>query len=803
MGDFEGRDTRSRITGFFGCRHGVKAAIQRLVIVVFLALTSVAVLAPQTAYAQSYTFTSIQIEGNQRITAATILSYLGIAKGETVSAPELNDGYQRLVASSLFEKVEIFPRGRLLVVRVQEYPTINRVSIEGNKRIKDDILTPLLQSRERHVFSPTAAEVDAATIVEVYQAQGRLSVMVEPKIIRRSNNRVDLVFEVTESRNTEVERLSFVGNRNFSDSRLRRVLETKQAGILRVFVKADTFAPDRIEFDKQVLRDFYHSRGYVDFQTLSVASELSRERDGMFITFTVREGQQFKFGEITTTSDLPDVDADEFHKVSKLRSGTVYNPAILENTIARMERLALQQGLNFVRVEPRITRNDRAQTLDVELVLMRGERIIVERIDIEGNATTLDRVVRSQFRIVEGDPFNPREIRAAAERIRAMAFFASADVQAREGSAPGNVIIDVDVEEAPTGSFAFGGVYSLEQGFGLNLSYSERNLLGRGQFLSLSLVTGSDNGAFDFRFAEPRFMGRDLRLGIDMNYTQSTQADEFYDTQVANIRPSLGFPISENGRAQVRVFGGGANILNVADDGNGTPGDAGDASAIFFKEAARGTQIGAGVGFGYSFDNRRSGLEPDTSIGFDFNADFGGFGADYNYAKTTATANAKTLILNDQVTLRATVEGGALVSLNGASSRVTDRFVLGPSLLRGFAVNGVGPRDLGTADGTYTGDALGGNMYAVARLEAEFPLGLPEEYGVSGGLFFDAGSIWGLDDTVGTLPIDDAAYLRSVIGASLFWDTPIGPLRFNFTRAIQKQTYDVENNFEFTISSQF
>ncbi|MCP5039109.1 MAG: outer membrane protein assembly factor BamA [Rhodobacteraceae bacterium] len=792
MGDFEGYDTRGRINGFSGGQIGVRTLFQRIVFVVFLALTSIAAISPQIASAQSYSFSSVQVEGNQRITAAAILSYLGIAKGETVSAAALNDGYQRLIASGLFEKVEVLPQGRLLVVRVIEHPTINRVSVEGNKRIKDSVLEPLLQSQERHVFSPSVAEVDAGTIVEVYQTQGRLSVIVEPKIIRRSNNRVDLVFEVTESRNTEIERLSFIGNREFSDSRLRRVLETKQAGILRRFVRADTFVPDRIEFDKQVLRDFYHSRGHVDFQTLSVTSELSRERDGMFITFTVREGQQFKFGEITTTSDLPEVDADEFHAESKLRSGTVYNPAVLESTINRMENLALQKGLNFVRVEPRITRNDRAQTLDIELVLMRGERVVVERIDIEGNATTLDRVVRNQFRIVEGDPFNPRQIRAAAERIRAMGFFATADVQAREGSAPGNVIIDVDVEEAPTGSFSFGGVYSLEQGFGLNLAYSESNLMGRGQFLSLSLVTGEDNGSFDFKFAEPHFLGRDLRFGVNASYAQSTQADEFYDTQIARLGTSLGFPISENGRAEVRVFGAGVNM----------DGYTAGSSALITAEVARGVQIGAGTGIGYSIDNRRSGLDPDTSVRLDFNTDFGGFGSDYNYAKTSASFNAKTMVINDQVTLRATVEGGALVSLNGASSRSTDRYFMGPSLLRGFAVNGVGPRDLSTDPDPDIGEAVGGNMFAVARLEAQFPVGLPEEYGISAGFFVDAGSVWGLDDDLAGA-IDDDMHLRSVVGASLFWDTPIGPLRFNFSRALQKESYDIENTFEFTISSSF
>ncbi|HHH89187.1 MAG TPA: outer membrane protein assembly factor BamA [Aliiroseovarius sp.] len=798
MGEFEGRDRAAENGANPPVRSKIKAVIQRLVFILILAFGSGLGLAPKQASAQAYTFTSIQIEGLGRVEAGTVLTYLGVEKGKTVTAPQLNDGYQRLVDSGLFQNVEIIPRGRLLLVRVQERPTINRISIEGNKRLKDSLLLGLIQSKPRYVYSPAVAEEDAAAITRAYQDQGRLQAIVEPRIIQRSNNRVDLVFEVTESRNTEVERLSFVGNRAFSDRRLRRVVETKQAGLLRAIVKADTYSPDRIEFDKQVLRDFYQSRGYVDFQVLSVSSDLSRERDAFFVTFTLREGPRYRFGKITTVSEVDGLDAAEFSRLARIRPGSVYNPTDVENITARMEALATRKGLNFARVEPRITRNERAQTLDVEFVLMRGPRVVVERINIQGNATTLDRVIRNQFRTAEGDPLNPREIRAAAERIRALGFFSDVQVQAREGSGPGNVVVDVDVEEAPTGSFSFGGAYSLSAGFGLSLSFSERNFLGRGQYLNLALTTGVDNGSFSFSFAEPKFLGRDLRLGVDA-FVNRTQANTTapYDTENILAQPSLEFPLSTFGRLGVRAFVASSDITNVTDPSNdGYTGEAGEASQLFFNEAARGRQTGVGLGLTYSYDNRRDGLASDNRIKVRFGTDFGGFGSDYTYAKTTGEASFQTMVMNDQVTLTATVEGGAITSLNGADSRVTDRFFMGSDAMRGFASHGIGPRDLAT------GDAVGGNMFAVARLEAQFPLGLPEEYGISGGLFADVGSLWGLDDTLGG-SIDDAMYLRSVIGASLFWKTPIGPLRFNFTRALNKQSYDVENNFEFTISTQF
>ncbi|UWP90375.1 outer membrane protein assembly factor BamA [Aliiroseovarius crassostreae] len=741
--------------------------------------------------AQAYAFSTVEIEGAQRIEAATILNYLGINRGQTVSAAEVNDAYQRLIGSGLFEKVELLPQGSKLVVRVQEFPTVNVVSVEGNRRLKDEVFEPLLKTKPRYVYSPSTAEQDAQTIIEMYRAQGRLAATVTPRIIRRANNRVDVVFEVTEGKPVEVERLSFVGNRVFSDARLRRVLETKQAGIFRALIRADSYIPERIELDKQVLTDFYRSRGYVDFKVLNASTEFARDRDAFFITFSVQEGQQFTIGNITTTTDQPEIDADEFAAASKLRSGVVYSPRLIENTIARMERLALRKGLNFIRVEPIVTRNERDLSLDIEFNVTRGPRIVVERIDIEGNATTLDRVVRSQFRTVEGDPFNPREIREGAERIRALGFFTKADVKTRPGSSPDRVVVDVDVEEGPTGSLSFGGAYSLENGFGLSLAYTQRNFLGRGQFLKLGLSTAKSTRSFTFNFSEPRFLGRDLTFGIDSHFTEDTTNNSDFNSTEILFRPSLSFPISDNGRLGVRAFVEGTEMSEASSTG--------DSSQIIKNEIARGNQIGFGAGLTYSFDSRRTGLNPNAGVLLRASADIGGLGSDYQYIKAEALARAQTKVLNDQVTLSATLEGGALAGLDsGGVSRFTDRFHLGPSKLRGFASNGLGPRDLGAINK----DALGGNFYAVARLEAEFPIGLPEEYGMTGGLFLDAGTLWGLDDNLGGA-IDDDAHLRSSIGASLFWKTPIGPLRLNFSHVLEKQSYDEENNFELTISSSF
>lgn len=755
---------------------------------VFL-ISALSFMVPEGARAQNFSFNSVEVVGNQRIEPATILTYAGISRGEAVTAGELNDAYQRILASGLFETVEVEPQGNRLVIRVREFPTINRISIEGNRRLKDDDLMAVLQSQSRRVYSPSVAEADAAAITEAYQLEGRFAATVDPKIIRRSDNRVDLVFEVTEGRVSEIDRLSFVGNRAFSERRLRRVLETKQAGILRAIIRRDTFIADRIEFDKQVLRDFYLSRGYVDFEVLSVTSELSRSRDSFFVTFNVREGQSFDFGQITTTSDLPEIDPDEFQQVIRIRPGDTYSPSLVENTIARLERLALQKNQNFVRVEPRITRNDRDLTLDVEFALTRGPRIFVERIDVEGNSTTLDRVVREQFRVVEGDPFNPREIREAAERIRALGFFENTEVNAREGSSPDSVIVDVDVEEAPTGSLSFGASYSIDSGVAFTIGFSERNFLGRGQRINFSINTASDSASGAFSFTEPRLLGRDLALGLALAYRTSNNDNSAYSTRSVSFQPSLEFPVSENGRLNVNYRIAKDKLFDVETD----------SSTILQAEAAQGALFTSSVGYSYSYDTRRTGLNPNAGVILRFGQDFAGLGGDNKYIRTTALLGAETKVWNEEVTLRAIFEGGALHMLSG-NSRITDRFNLNSRRLRGFEANGVGPRDLGAANE----DALGGNLFAVARFEADFPLGLPEEYGITGGLFFDVGSVWSLDNVAGSGgPVDDSFNLRATLGFSIFWDTPLGPLRFNFSKALKKEDYDREQTFDLTISTTF
>ncbi|MEB8386265.1 outer membrane protein assembly factor BamA [Rhodobacteraceae bacterium KMM 6894] len=737
------------------------------------------------ASAQNYRFNSVKIEGNQRIEAGTILSYAGIAKGATVSAGELNDAYQRILASGLFEQVSIAPRGSTLEISVVEYPTISKIAFEGNKTLKDEDLGGLIESASRQVFNPSKAERDAATIVQAYSETGRSAARVTPRVIRRSDNRVDLVFEVFEGRKIEVQRVSFVGNRAFSDNRLRRVIGSKQAGLFRAIVNRDTFVEDRIEFDKQLLSDFYALRGFVDFRVTGVNAELAREKDTYFITFNIEEGQQFTFGRITTVSELPGVNPDEYQKALKIRPGVIYSPTQVENSIARMERLGIKNGVDFLRVEPRITRNDRDLSLDVEFALVRGARVFVERIDIEGNTTTLDRVIRRQFDTVEGDPFNPREIRESAERIRALDFFETAEVDAREGSRPDQVVIDVDVEEKTTGSLSFGGSYSTSSGLGVTLGFSERNFLGRGQRLGASVSLSADTINYSISFVEPAFLGRDVAFGLDFGLYETDNDYALYNTTTGTFRPSLTFPVSENGRLKLLYSAGYRDMRNYT----GTTG-------ILAAETNQGGLWSSGVGYNYSYDTRRGGLNPNAGVLLSFGQEFYGLGGDSEYIRSSAKVIGQTKVMNEEVTLRATLEGGALNFLGSQESRAVDRFT--GQVIRGFEPNGMGPIE--------DTEHLGGNFFASLKLDAEFPLGLPEEYGISGGAFYDMGAIWGVDSSnalAGNALSSTGFKPRHTVGVSVIWRSPFGPLRFNFSHALQKETGDKTQNFDLTIASEF
>ena len=748
----------------------------------------------------SFGISSIDVSGNKRVSSNTVISIAGISEGTALTPTQINGVVQNLYASGLFESVDVIPERGRLIIEVEEYPTINEISIEGNRRLKDEDLVSLIGSKPRRAYSPLQAEIDTLAITNAYAAAGRLAARVEPKIIRRSDNRVDLIFEVREGRVVEVNRIGFTGNRIYSDRRLRSAIASKQAGLLRAFVEKDTFIPERLEFDKDKLRNFYFKRGYIDANVSSASAEFARERNSLVVNFQVQEGQQYRFGILSITSAETDINTDDYAKIMSLKTGDVYNPDRVNKILERIDVMSSQKDLPFVQAKPVMVRNQDILTVDIEFQLIRGPKIFIERIDIEGNSDTLDRVIRREFDSVEGDPFNARKVQEAADRIRALGYFESVDVQTREGSSSNQIVIDVNVKEQATGTLSFGLGFSTDSGIGTNIKLTENNFLGRGQSVSFAFGTTPDNREFLLSFTEPKLLDRDLSLGFSLSYETTDDDGLMYNTRRSQFRPSLSFPIGEYSRLTPSILIESSRITS----------DAGSSPLIAAENASLST---LGVGLGYSYDKRNSPVNPTAGFVFGMDQTVAGLAGQNKYFKSVANAKVYKSFMNEAVILTAELEGGYLKSLGSGTTSINERFQLGGNTLRGFEAFGLGPRVVGpdpATPGANFNEALGGNFYALARVEASFPIGLPEEYGMHGGLFFDAGSVWGLGRTTATsggttVNASSSDFnLRSAFGLSIFWDTALGPLRFNFAKPLDYvASVDRTQSFNLTVDTRF
>jgi outer membrane protein insertion porin family len=794
-----GSEMRSHIHGATARRQSAATRVSGAVIALSLVFLSIFWVMPTRAEAQTYRFSTVTVQGNSQIDAETIIGFARIAQSRAVSAAELNAAYQRVVATGFFRNVDFAPSGNRLVISVQEYPLLNQVAIEGNRRLRDEQLREVIRSRPGGVFSPSLAESDANAIAEAYAAAGRLSARVTPRLIERPNGRVDLAFEVREGRVLEIQRISFVGNRSFSDRRLRGAVEAAQTGRLSAFFQVDNFNEARIARGRQTLQDFYLSRGFLDAQVTAATTELTRQRDGAFVTYTIREGQQYRFGRQTVISELPGIDAAAYEAAMSNRSGTLFTPNALESLIQQIERIGYQSGERFVRAEPRLTRNERDGTIDVVFALVRGPRLFIERIDIQGNESTQDEVIRRQFQVAEGDPLNPREIREAAARIEALGYFSDVRVNPAQGSSPDQAVVDVQVEETTTGSLGFGLSFGANDGIGASLTYSEQNFLGRGQQLSATFSTIRTARSVDLSFTEPALLGRDLAFGLRLglsNSTPSTAAQ--FGTSVLQVTPSLTFPLSEFGRLSVRtsLMRDELTLLPPPGPTGEPPVPTPDPLAPRLRQDGNvGRVVTGSVGVTYTYDTRRIGPDPDRGYVLRFSTDVAG--GDRQWMRGTVLAGYEHRVMNGDVTLSAQFEAGMIVH-RGGPSRITERFALSSDQFRGFRPYGIGPVGYG-ADGSRHG--LGGNMFAVARLDATFPLGLPQEYNMRGGVFFDVGTVRGIDAP--TADVRDTGSIRATAGVALLWDSPFGPLRFNFATPLRREPFDRPQRFDLSIASRF
>jgi outer membrane protein insertion porin family len=745
-----------------------------------------AVLGPASAQDQQSgrndVIAAIRVEGNQRIEDATVISYMKVVAGDRFDPERINESLKSLFETGLFADVAMAREGNTLVVRVVENPIINRLAFEGNRRIDDETLNGEVQLKPRTVYTQTRVQTDVARILELYRRAGRFAATVEPKVIQLEQNRVDLVFEITEGPLTGVQRIVFVGNRNFSDGTLREVIQTKQSRWWRFFSTTDSYDPDRLSFDRELLRRFYLKEGFADFRVTNAVAELTPDRSAFFITFTVEEGERYRFGDIDLVNSLPGFDPDTVREYVTTDSGDWYNAEEVEDTVQELTERIGAEGFAFVDVEPNVARRREDLAIDVTYQIAEGERIYVQRIDITGNVRTLDRVIRRNIRLAEGDAFNAARIRRSRTLIQNLGFFSRVDFNNRPGDAPDQTIVTVDVEEQSTGEITFGGGYSSIEGPTGTVGIRERNLLGRGQDLSLGFQISGVTQDIDLSFTEPYFLNRELAAGFDVFR---------YDREFINAafsRRDLGFalratyPLSEHLTQTLRYTLADQKI--VPDVG---------ASAAVREEA--GGKIISRLDQSLLYDRRDSRIDPTEGYYGRWTAGFAGLGGDKHFLTQSVDAGYYYPFWDDWVASTIGQAGYVFPLLEDDTVDISNRFFLGGNSFRGFAAAGVGPRDVGD------NSALGGKFLYTGTAEVAFPIGLPNELGVKGRLFTIAGGLTGLDNETATTR--DTGSLRMSVGFGVSWASPFGPVRVDIAKAVMKEDFDDTELVSFGFGSAF
>lgn len=797
----------------FGMRF-LRGAMIAALILVGLPVATVVVTTSASTAAQAQ---QIVVQGNRRVEADTIRSYFKRGPGGQIGRPELDDALKSLFETGLFEDVQIRPSAGRIVVTVVENPVINRIAFEGNKKVKSEQLLTEIQSKPRGGFSRPIVQADTARITEIYRRNGRFDVTVVPKTIERPNNRVDLVFEITEGPKTGVKIINFEGNRAFSDYRLKSVIKTSETNLLSFLGSGDVYDPDRIEADRDLIRRHYLKNGYADAQVVAAVTEYDPARKGFIVTFKIDEGAQYRVNSIDVQSNVRNLDPAALRPLLHLRQGSVYNGEKLEKSVEEMTIEASRRGFAFVQVRPRGDRNFENHTVDIVVVVDQGPRVYIERINVRGNSRTRDYVIRREFDISEGDAYNRALVDRAERRLNNLNFFQSVRITTEPGSSSDRVILNVDVQEKSTGDFSVSGGYSTSDGFLGEVSVTERNLLGQGLYVRAGLQYGQNANGYTFSFVEPYLLGYRIAWGIDLfQRTQKATSTVSYETKTAGVSTRLGFALREDTSLQVRYSLQRQEInlplyLNdcftfppatgLNSNGTGNCYVNGEASLPVRIDLLAGKHVTSAVGYTLTYNTLDNNKDPTDGALVEFRQDFAGLGGNVSFIKTAADARYYFPVTSDVVGV-VRGQGGHIASWDGSGLRFLDHFQMGPNLVRGFAANGIGPRDV--TPGT-TMDALGGTKYWGASVELQMPFWfLPKEIGLKGAVFADAGSLWDYEGPVAYAPSGESVTLsgssntvRSSVGASVIWKSPLGPLRFDYAVALTKAPGDRTQEFRF------
>lgn len=756
------------------------------------------------------TIRTVQVQGNQRVEANTVASYLLFGRGDPYSAERIDQSVKTLYATGLFADVEIDPRDGNVLISVVENPIINRVILEGNKSLKTDKITDEIEAEARAIFTRSKVQEDVQRVIELYRQSGRFAATVTPKVVQQPQNRIDLIFEITEGPVTGVQRINIIGNNEYSDARLRKEIVTEESIWYKFFSSNDNYDPGRLEFDREQLRTFYTDRGFADFRVVSAVAELTPDQEDFYITFTLDEGEEYRWGDIKVETELETLNEDFLRRLVRIKEGEIYKASQVENAIDTLTFAAGTSGFAFVDIQPDIKRNREDKTVDLVFNLVEGPRVYIERIDIVGNTETLDYVIRRELELVEGDAFNRILLDRSRNRVRSLRFFEDVEITETQGSSADRAVVEVKVSEQPTGELSFSAGFSSADAFLVDLSITQRNLRGRGQLMRFLIRASSNRREIDLRFTEPRFLGRNLSAGIELFDVTIDFLDEtgFRQSRTGG-QISLGFPLTQNTSLTARY-----SLRNEEIEIPGINCVAALANPIFSQQTnlclQEGSRVASIGGFTFAWDRKNDPITPTRGFDVRFTQDFAGIGGEVKYLRSEVQSNFYRGLFPG-VVASAKLFGGYIRGWGGDDVLQNDRFFKGSFDFRGYETTGIGGRVLQTnllTGETSRGLALGGNAYALAASEVSFPLFVPQ---LSGSLFAEAGTVGLIDEVFQFETTDnnirtetiDSLSLRAVIGASVYWESPFGPIRFDFTKPIKQQPFDERKSFQFTTRTRF
>ena len=759
---------------------------------------------PSLAQVGGGTVTDIRVEGVQRIEPETVRSYLLIQPGDAWDDEQVDRSLKALFATGLFADVNLSRVGNTLVVKVVENPIINRIAFEGNNKIDEKDLSAEIQLRPRVVYTRTRVQNDVKRILDLYRRHGRFGATVEPKVIQLPENRVDLVFEINEGEFTGVRSINFVGNHQYSDGKLRGLLQTKERRWYRFLTSDVSYDPDRLNYDRELLRRFYLTEGYADFRVVSAVAELTPDRNGFIVTFTLDEGERYHFGKVEVNIKIKDLPPEAVLPLLTVHTGDWYDADAVEKSISVLTDTLGNRGYAFVEIKPNINRNREDRTVDITFDVQEGPQVYVERIDIVGNVRTLDKVIRREFQLVEGDAFNTTKMQRSQQRIKNLGFFRKVEVTNTPGSTADKTVVTAEVEEQSTGELSLGIGFSTTDGPLADVNIRERNFLGRGQDLRIGTVVSLRSQQVDLSFTEPYFLDRNIAAGFDLFEIKTSPTQNFF----SGITPPYqqfsyggalrtGYQITDNLRQTLKYTARSDNITNLQPN-----------TSLFIVLQA-GQHTTSEIGLVLLYDHRDDRLEPSGGYYASLGNDFAGVGFGVDYIRNKVSAGYYYSVAPEWV-LSVTGEAGYIFGWNGQNVLIQDRFFVGGDNLRGFQSAGIGPRD------SVSGDALGGQKYYLGSVTLGVPLGLPKELGVSGRVFTDFGTLYHIQptnivltpaqlaSTGGVQPmVEQSPAIRASAGIGVSWKSPVGPIRLDIAYPLKKESFDRTQFFRVSFGTRF